>query len=93
MPWFVYQPDNKRVHQVRGCDDAYPSPVKQRTWPQVGHQTWATLDEAVEMARELLDAEAQPCRRCQRLFDYGRGISDDTWRGMLDRALGIDRDE
>lgn len=43
------------------------------------------------MARELLDVEAQPCRRCQRLFDYGRGISDDTWRDMLARAFGRDR--
>ena len=91
MPWFVYQPAKKFVHQVSGCDDSHPSPVKQRTWPQVGHQTWETLDEAVEVARELLDAEAQPCRRCQRLFGIGRGISDDTWSDMVDRALGRDR--
>ena len=86
--WFVYDPGKRLVHQEDGCaNSSSPTLAKRQGWRRVGNASMATLDEAVAEARELLDPEAQPCRHCWRNFDIGRGISDDTWRGMVNKFL------
>ena len=82
MNWFVYDPGTRLVHQEqRGITNL--SVAKRKGLRKVGNSSLATLDEAVQVARELIDSEAQPCQRCERNFDVDRSITDDEWREML----------
>ena len=82
MNWFMYDPTTRLVHQEQRCITHWPE-AQRRGIQRVGHSSFATLDDAVQVARDTLDPEAQPCQRCQRLFAADRGISDSEWREML----------
>ena len=82
MNWFVYEPGTRLVHQERRCITSL-SVAKRSGVRKVGDSSLATLDEAVQVARDRLDPEAQPCQRCGREFAADRGISDSEWRETL----------
>ena len=82
MNWFVYDPGTRLVHQEQRCITSL-TVAKRKRVQKVGQSSLATVDEAVKVARDTLDPEAQPCQRCQREFDTNRGISDSEWRETL----------
>ena len=87
MPWFVYDPAARMVHEKDGCKKSYPGPVQREMWITIGNKTWLSLDAAVEGARLLLDDEAQGCQNCEKKYLGNRGISDDGWREMVRRWM------